>query len=127
MSTYVLLGLGLPSGAVVDGQWSPATMAVYASCDGNWPARPACPWRCLMNPQSSESGLAFPYDSRTELVRPLIHSCSDRGETYSDRMRVSRQHRLDPVTYDLGQVGVVDANGTQVRDVAVAALMGTDV
>jgi len=42
-------------------------------------------------------------------------------------MRVSRQHRLDAVAGDLGQVGVVDAGGAEVGDVGVAALVGADV
>jgi hypothetical protein len=42
-------------------------------------------------------------------------------------MRVSSQHRLDPMPCDLGEVGVFDAGGSQVRNVAVAALMGADV
>lgn len=42
-------------------------------------------------------------------------------------MRVPRQHCLDAVAGDLGQVGVVDACGAQVGDVGVAALMGADV
>lgn len=41
-----------------------------------------------------------------------------------NRMGIPRQHRLDPVTRDLGEVGIVDADGAQVRDVAVAALVG---
>lgn len=42
-------------------------------------------------------------------------------------MRIPRQHRLDAVACDLGQVGVVNAGSSQVRDVAVAALVGADV
>jgi hypothetical protein len=51
----------------------------------------------------------------------------DSVEPIANRMRVPRQHRLDPVAGDLGQVGVVDACGAQVGDVGVAALVGTDV
>ena len=39
-------------------------------------------------------------------------------------MRVTRQHRLDPMAGNLGQIGVVYASGAEVRDVAVAALVG---
>jgi len=42
-------------------------------------------------------------------------------------MRIPRQHRLDPVACDLGQVGVVDTGGAEVGDVGVAALVGADV
>ena len=42
-------------------------------------------------------------------------------------MRVSRQHRLDAVAGDLGQVGIIDAGSAEVGDVAVAALVGADV
>lgn len=42
-------------------------------------------------------------------------------------MRVPGEHGLDPVSSDLGQVGVVNASGSKVRDVAVAALVGADV
>ena len=42
-------------------------------------------------------------------------------------MRISRQHRLNAVPGDLGQVGVVDAGGAEVGDVGVAALVGADV
>jgi hypothetical protein len=42
-------------------------------------------------------------------------------------MRISRQHRLDTVASDLGQVGVVDAGGAEMGDVGVAALVGADV
>lgn len=44
-----------------------------------------------------------------------------------DRVLIPRQHRLDPVPRNLGQVGVVDAGGSQMRDVAVTALVGADV
>jgi hypothetical protein len=39
-------------------------------------------------------------------------------------MRIPRQHRLDAVANDLGQVGVVDAGGAEAGDVGVAALAG---
>jgi len=42
-------------------------------------------------------------------------------------VRIPRKHRLDAVASDLGQIGVVDAGGAEVRDVGVAALVGTDV
>jgi len=42
-------------------------------------------------------------------------------------MRIPRQHRLDAMASDLGKVGIVDAGSSQVRDVAVAALVGADV
>ena len=48
-------------------------------------------------------------------------------EAHTYRMGIARKHRLDSVPCDLGQVGVVDASGAQVRDVAVAALVGADV
>lgn len=49
------------------------------------------------------------------------------GEALAHRVRVARQHRLDPMSRDLGQIGVVDSRCPQMRDVAVAALMGADV
>jgi len=42
-------------------------------------------------------------------------------------MGVSRQHRLHPMPGDPGQIGVIDARRSKVRDVAMAALVGTDV
>lgn len=48
-------------------------------------------------------------------------------EACSNRMRISREHRLDAVPGNFGQVGVVDAGSAEVRDVRVAALMGADV
>jgi hypothetical protein len=42
-------------------------------------------------------------------------------------MGVSGNHRLDPMPGDLGQISVVDAGSPQVRDVAVAALVGSNV
>lgn len=43
------------------------------------------------------------------------------------RVRAPRQHRLDAVASDLGQVDVVDAGGAEVGYVGVAALVGADV
>jgi hypothetical protein len=51
----------------------------------------------------------------------------DRLETFPNRMRVPRKHRLDTMAGNLGQVGVVDAGGAEVGDVGVAALVGADV
>ena len=42
-------------------------------------------------------------------------------------MRIACQHRLDSMARDLGEIRVIDAGSSQVRDVAVAALMGADV
>lgn len=42
-------------------------------------------------------------------------------------MGVSRQHRLNSVPNDLGEVRVVDPSDPQVRDVAVSALVGTKI
>jgi len=42
-------------------------------------------------------------------------------------VRIAGEHRLDAVPSDLGQIGVVDAGGAEVGDVAVAALVGADV
>jgi len=52
---------------------------------------------------------------------------SNGREAATDRVRIPRQHGLDAVAGDLGQVGVVDAGGAEVGDVAVAALVGADV
>jgi hypothetical protein len=49
------------------------------------------------------------------------------SEAFSNRMGIAGQHRLDAVAGDLGKVGVVDAGSSQVRHIAVAALMGADV
>ena len=57
----------------------------------------------------------------------LTDSFPDCRKASAERMRVPRQHRLDPVPDDLGQVSVVDAGGSEVGDVAVAALVGADV
>lgn len=48
-------------------------------------------------------------------------------EAVSNWVRVPRQHRLDPVPSYLREVGIIDASGTKVRDVAAAALMRPDV
>lgn len=50
-----------------------------------------------------------------------------RAEAFTHWMRVPRQHRLHAMPNDLRQVGVVDACGAEVGDVAVAALVGADV
>lgn len=42
-------------------------------------------------------------------------------------MDIPRQHRLDPVPGDLRKVGVVEASGAQVRDVAVTTLVAPNV
>lgn len=42
-------------------------------------------------------------------------------------MGIASQHRLDTVSGDLGQVGVVDAGGPEMGYVGVAALVGADV
>jgi hypothetical protein len=42
-------------------------------------------------------------------------------------MNVPRQHRLNPMTGNLSQIGIVDSCSAKVRDVAVAALVGADV
>ena len=43
------------------------------------------------------------------------------------RVRIAGKHRLHPVPRDLRQVGIVDASGAKVGDIAVAALVGADV
>lgn len=80
------------------------------------------------------------YTFWTQLGSGVARSCrhADQGSLSANRaadslktlphcMRVSRQHRLDTVAGDFGQVGVVDAGGAEVGDVAVAALVGADV
>jgi hypothetical protein len=42
-------------------------------------------------------------------------------------MGVPRKHRLDTMPSDLCQVSVIDAGSAQMGDVAVAALVGTDI
>lgn len=42
-------------------------------------------------------------------------------------MRVVRQHRLDPMPSDFSKIRVVDAGYSEMRDVAMAALMRADV
>jgi hypothetical protein len=37
-------------------------------------------------------------------------------------VRVDRDHRLDAVTGDFGEIGIVDSGGAQVADVGVAEL-----
>lgn len=49
---------------------------------------------------------------------------ADGIEAVAYRMRVSRQHRLDPVSCDLSEVGIVDASGAEVGDVAVGHSWG---
>jgi len=40
---------------------------------------------------------------------------------------VPRKHRLDSVAGDRSQIGIVNASGSQMGDVAVTALVGADV
>lgn len=42
-------------------------------------------------------------------------------------MRIASQHRLDSMPGDLGKIRVIDAGNSQMRDVAMAALVGADV
>jgi hypothetical protein len=42
-------------------------------------------------------------------------------------MGIARQHRLDAMAHYLGQIGVVDSGGAQMRHVAVPALVGANV
>lgn len=42
-------------------------------------------------------------------------------------MRVPREHRLDPMASYLGEIGIIDAGGAKMGDVAVPALVGADV
>lgn len=58
--------------------------------------------------------------------RSANESPNHRG-TCADWMRVSREHRLDPMPSHLGQIGVINACGVEVGDIAVAALVGADV
>ena len=60
-------------------------------------------------------------------VRLRVNCLANDGETLSGRMRVTRQHHQHTMSGDLGQIGVVDAGGSQVGDVAVSALVGADV
>jgi hypothetical protein len=61
-------------------------------------------------------------------VRPLRPAAYPNGvEAFTGRVRISSEHRLDAVARNLGQIGVVDASGTQVRHVGVAALVGADI
>lgn len=57
----------------------------------------------------------------------LVDGRSNSAVTPSDRMRIPREHRLDSVADDLSQVRVIDASGSEVGDVGVAALVGADV
>jgi hypothetical protein len=73
-----------------------------------------------------------PSDShRAILIMDLLDASSDdvahAVKALAHGMRVPRQHRLDAMPRDLGQIGVVDAGSPQVRDLAVAALVGADV
>src|SRR5215212_4240693 len=60
-------------------------------------------------------------------VGALADRAADGLEARRDRVVVAREHRRETVAGDLGEVGVVDAGAAQVGDVAVAALVGTDV
>lgn len=42
-------------------------------------------------------------------------------------MRIARKHRLDSMPGDLCQIGIIDASGPEVGDVAVATLMRTEI
>jgi hypothetical protein len=42
-------------------------------------------------------------------------------------MRIPRRHCLDAVPGDLSQVRIIDADGAEVGDVGMAALVGADV
>lgn len=57
----------------------------------------------------------------------VVDSCPDGRETFANRMRIARQHGLDPMSGDLGQVSIVDSRSSQMSDVTVPALVGADV
>ncbi len=42
-------------------------------------------------------------------------------------VRIARKHRPYAMTCDLSKISIVDSSDTKMGDVAVAALMGTDV
>ena len=48
-------------------------------------------------------------------------------EAVSDCVRVSGKHRLDPMSGDLGEIGVVDSSRAHPGHVAMSALVGADV
>lgn len=75
-----------------------------------------------------------PLEKRSNALFPRlaawISSTYDRaGNIKIDayRVRVARQHRLYSVPRDLSEIRIVDPGGSQVRDIAVAALVGADV
>lgn len=57
----------------------------------------------------------------------LADSAPDCVEAIAFRMGVPRQHGRYLMAHNLGQIGIVDARSAQMRDVAVAALVGADV
>lgn len=58
---------------------------------------------------------------------PSTNHSAHVGEANARRVRVASKHRLYSVASDLGQVRVVHTTGTQVRHMAVAALVRTEV
>jgi len=58
-------------------------------------------------------------------LSPSADCQADAFKALPHRVRIPRQHRLYAMPRDLGQVGVVDAGGAEVGD--VAALVGADV
>jgi hypothetical protein len=46
---------------------------------------------------------------------------------FAYRMGIAGKHRLNPMPSDLGQIRVVHSCSAQMRDVAMSALVGTDV
>ena len=47
------------------------------------------------------------------------------AKTYG--MRIARQHRLDTVSGNLSQVGIIDSYGPQMGDIGVATLVRADI
>src|SRR3954452_12739175 len=76
-------------------------------------------------------GTASPgQDLLAEARRPssfLLDRNSHSSKALASCMRVSRQHRLDSLSSTVGEIGVIDAGSAQVRDVAMAALVGADI
>lgn len=57
----------------------------------------------------------------------LSDRSSNGSEAATGCVRVARDHGLDAMPHHLGQVGVADARLSKIRDVAVAALMRSNV
>lgn len=60
-------------------------------------------------------------------IRGSVDCGTNRCKARSDGMRVLREHRLDPMPNDVGQIRVINPDTSHMGNVAVAALVGANV